>query len=135
MADTALSPLPSVALHRVEAVGFELACGAEEMGVVGHVEHAHVPHRPNADLLIAGAVDEDGMALVDATGDVGVAARAEDGGGAGVGVDAGEVGGARGKQRSGSWTVAVSCRKKAHSVSAKRRSSPPKMRAQNLNEA
>ena len=33
------------------------------------------------------------MALVDAAGDVGVAAGAEDGGGAGVGVDAGEVGG------------------------------------------
>ena len=31
------------------------------------------------------------MALVDAAGDVGVAAGAEDGGGAGIGVDAGEV--------------------------------------------
>ena len=37
------------------------------------------------------------MALVDAAGDVGVAAGAEDGGGAGVGVDAGEVGGSQGE--------------------------------------
>ena len=37
------------------------------------------------------------MALVDAAGDVGVAAGAEDGGGAGVGVDAGEVGGGEGE--------------------------------------
>ena len=50
-----------------------------------------------ADFLIAGAVDEDGMVFVDAAGDVGVAAGAEDGGGAGVGVDAGEVGGSKGE--------------------------------------
>ena len=37
------------------------------------------------------------MALVDAAGDVGVAAGAEDGGGAGVGVDAGEVGRGQGE--------------------------------------
>ena len=37
------------------------------------------------------------MAFVDAAGDVGVAAGAEDGGGAGVGVDAGEVGGRPGE--------------------------------------
>ena len=36
-----------------------------------------------------------GIVLVDAAGDVGVAAGAEDGGGAGVGVDAGEVGGSK----------------------------------------
>ena len=92
-----------------------------------------VPHRPSADLFTAGAVDEDGMVLVDAAGDVGVAAGAEDGGGAGVGVDAGEVG--RGEREAAIRVVtmaAVSWRKKAHSVSAKRRSSPPKMRAQNL---
>ena len=35
------------------------------------------------------------MVFVDAAGDVGVAAGAEDGGGAGVGVDAGEVGGSK----------------------------------------
>ena len=35
------------------------------------------------------------MALVDAAGYVGVAAGAEDGGGAGVGVDAGKVGGSK----------------------------------------
>ena len=86
------SPFPAVALNGVEAVGVELGRCTEEMRVVSHVEHTHVPHWPDADLLIAGPVDEDGMALVDAAGDVGVAAGAEDRGGAGVGVDAGEVG-------------------------------------------
>ena len=52
-----------------------------------------VAHGPGADFFLAGAVDEDGVALVDAAGDVGVAAGAENRGGAGVGVDAGEVGG------------------------------------------
>ena len=37
------------------------------------------------------------MAFVDAAGDVGVAAGAEDGGGAGIGVDAGEVGRGQGE--------------------------------------
>ena len=41
--------------------------------------------------------------------------------------------GASGKQWSGSLMASISCRKKAHSVSSKRRSSPPKTRAQNLN--
>ena len=92
-----ISSLPAVALYRVEAVGFELGGGAEKMGVVGHVEHAHVPYGPGADFVVTGAVDEGGMAFVDAAGDVGVAAGAEDGGGAGVGVDAGEVGGGQGE--------------------------------------
>ena len=47
------------------------------------------------------------MGLVDAAGEVGVAAGAEDGGGAGVGVDAGEVVGDRVKARSGSDGVGV----------------------------
>ena len=92
-----LSFLPEIALHRIEAVGSELGCGAEEMGVVGHVEHAHVPNRPGADLVFAGAVYEDGVALVDAAGDVGVTAGAEDGGGAGVGIYVGEVDGGQGE--------------------------------------
>ena len=37
------------------------------------------------------------MAFVEAAGDVGVAAGTEDGGGARVGVDAGEVGGGKGE--------------------------------------
>ena len=87
-----LSILPAVALHWIEAVGVKLGRGAEEMGVIGHVKHTHVPNRPRADLLAAGAVDEHGMAIVDAAGDLGVAAAAEDGRGAGVGVDADKVG-------------------------------------------
>lgn len=92
-----LSLLPAIALHRIKAVGSELSFSAEKMGVVGHVEHAYVPYRPGARHLLAGAVNEDGVAFVDAAGDVGVAAGAEDGGGAGVGVDAGEVGGGQGE--------------------------------------
>ena len=56
-----------------------------------------VSHWPSTDLLFAGEVYEDGVALVDSTGDVGVAAGAEDGGSAGVGVDTGEVGGGQGE--------------------------------------
>ena len=41
------------------------------------------------------------MVLVDAAGEVGVAAGAEDGGGAGVGVDAGEVFGGQGEDSVG----------------------------------
>ena len=42
--------------------------------------------------------------------------------------------GARGKQRSASLIAATPWRKKAQVVSSKRRSAPPKIRAQNLNE-
>ena len=61
------------------------------------MKHGTVPHRPCADFLFAGTVHEHRMAFVDAAGDVGVAAGAEDGGSAGVGVDAGEVGGGQGE--------------------------------------
>ena len=93
--------LPVVAaLHGIEPIGVKLGSGAEEMGVVGHVELTQILHRPSTDLFVAGAVDEYGMAFVDAAGDVGVAAGAEDWGGAGVGVDAGEVGGSQGETAS-----------------------------------
>ena len=42
---------------------------------------------------------------------------------------------ANAKQRFGSLMVSISCRKKAHSVSSNRRSAPPNIRAQNLNDA
>ena len=67
------------------------------MGVVGHVKHVVIANRPGADLFFAGKVDQHWMALVDAAGDLGVAAGAEDGRGAGVGVDAGEVGRGQGE--------------------------------------
>ena len=47
--------------------------------------------RPGLVLCAVGAVDEHGVAGVDVAGDVGVAAGAEDRGGAGVGVDASKV--------------------------------------------
>ena len=61
------------------------------------MKHRAVSHRPDAVLFVARLVDDDGMAFVDAAGYVGVAAGAEDGGCAGVGVDAGEVGGSQGE--------------------------------------
>ena len=69
-----VSLLPSTNFDRVESVGIKLGRGSEVVRVVCHVEHSHVAHRPGADLVIAGAVDQDGVALVDAAGDVGVAA-------------------------------------------------------------
>ena len=49
-------------------------------------------NRPGAALAFAvGAVDQNGMPLVDAAGDIGVAPGAEDWGGPSIGVDAGEV--------------------------------------------
>ena len=48
-------------------------------------------------LWTLGAVDQDGMALVDPAGDIGVPAGAEDGRGAGVRVDPGEVGRRKGE--------------------------------------
>ena len=62
------------------------------MRVGSHVEQPlHVPHLPYLFLPITRVIHQHRMALVDAAGDVGVAAGAEYGGGAGVGVDAGEV--------------------------------------------
>ena len=46
-----LALLPAVALDGVETFGFELRGGAEEVGVIGHVEHGVVPNRPGAALL------------------------------------------------------------------------------------
>ena len=97
-----ISALPTVALDRVEAGGFKLGRGAEEVRVVGHVEHGVVADGPRLALLAVGAVYEDGMARVDATGDLGIAAGAEDGRGAGVGVDAGEV---RRRQREAAFGI------------------------------
>ena len=78
-------------------------------------------------------VDQYGMAFVDATGDVGVAAGAKDWCGAGVGVDAGKVGGSQGEAavRDRRWRRCRGGRRRSRS-GRKRRSSPPKMRAQNL---
>ena len=83
--------MPAGALDRVKAFFVELRGGAEEVGIVGHVEHGVVLDRPDFLLIPVGAVDEHGVLGVDFAGDVGVAAGAEDRGGAGVGVDAGEV--------------------------------------------
>ena len=86
-----LALLPAVALDGVEALGVKLRRRAEQVRVVGHIEHAHVPDRPGAALLMLCPVHQHRMPLVDAARDLRVPPRAEDGRGAGVGVDAGEV--------------------------------------------
>ena len=129
-----LSPFPAVAFDRIESFDVKLGRCSERWERICHVKHRVVPHRPGADLFVAGAVDEDGMALVDAAGDVGVAAGAEDGGGAGVGVDAGEVGGSKGEAAIRVVDGGGVVEEEGALGSAKRRSSPPKMRAQNLKE-
>ena len=103
----------------------------------GHVkESLHVPHRPSADLFTARAVYQNGMALVDPAGDVGVPASAVDRGGSSVWIDTGEVGrGQGGNSDPGrGWRQCRGGRRRSR-FRSKRRSSPPKMRAQNLNEA
>ena len=93
-----LSLFPSVALHRIETVGFKLGSGAEEMGVVEVMLNMPCMYRTGQALDSSPERStKDRMALVDAAGDVGVAAGAEDGGGAGIGVDAGEVGRGQGE--------------------------------------
>ena len=69
----------------------QLLPGAEPAGVVRHVEHSNVPHRPGPDLLAGGTVHEHGQAPVDRGRQLGVPPGAEDRGGAGVRIDRGEV--------------------------------------------
>ena len=64
---------------------------AEEAGVVGHVEHGRVFHRPRLYRLARRAINQDREAVVDRGGQCGVAAGPEDRRGAGVRIDAGEV--------------------------------------------
>ena len=68
------------------AVGFELVAGAEQVGVVRHVEHGHEREAPGVAVGVAVA-DEDGDAAVDGEGELGVAAGSEHWAGAGVRVE------------------------------------------------
>ena len=69
----------------VERKHVAFVAGPEQVGVVCHVEHAQERQAPR--VLFGVVAPEDGDALVDADGDLGVAAGAEDRGGAGVRVD------------------------------------------------
>ena len=69
----------------------QLLFGAEQVGVVGHMEHSGVLHRPGFLLFPCGTIHQDGETLIDAHGELCVPAAAEDGGCAGVGIDAGKV--------------------------------------------
>ena len=92
-----------------------------------------IAHRPCLAFFPVERSTRTGWRSVDAAGDVGVAAGAEDGGGAGVGVDAGEVG----RELGGSSDLCRGwrrCRGGRRRIRFRRsfRSSPPKIRAQNL---
>ena len=69
----------------------KLCARAEQAGVVGHVEHPGVSHRPRLHRLARRAVHQHRQAPVDHRGQLGVAAGAEDRRGAGVGIDAGKA--------------------------------------------
>src|SRR5690606_13485616 len=68
------------------ALGLELLAGAEEAGIVGHVEHAEEPDPPRV-LLGRAFFNKYRYPAVDRLGDVSVALGAEDWAGAGVGVE------------------------------------------------
>src|SRR5690606_35791525 len=68
------------------AFGLELLAGAEEAGIVGHVEHAEEPDPPRV-LLGRAFFNKYRYPAIDRLGDVGVALGAEDWAGAGVGVE------------------------------------------------
>ena len=77
----------------------ELCAGAEEVGVVGHVEHCAELDAPGVFLraVFFGLADEYGHPAVDGLGEFGVAFCAEDRAGACVGVEQGEVFGGEGE--------------------------------------
>ena len=83
-------PLPGGAVEAVAADRpgafplLQLLPGAEPAGVVRHVEHRRVPHRPGPDLLAGGTVHEHRQAPVDRGRQLGAPPGAEDRGGAGV---------------------------------------------------
>ena len=96
------SPLPSIALNGVEARQFQLLCSSEEMRVGCHIEEAlSVANGPCRMLTAVRTVDQDGMTRVDASGNLRITPCAEDGSGAGVGVDQSEVG--RGQREAPVW--------------------------------
>ncbi len=84
------APLEDVS-GKCPAVGLQLFPGAEEVGVVGHVEHRCKLDPPRVARFALRFVDEDGDATVDGLGDLRVPLAPEDGSGAGVGVQEGDV--------------------------------------------
>src|SRR5437588_874117 len=85
--------------HQGPTICLELLACTEEMRVIRHVEHGH---EVNAPWLRLGRslLDQDRDTAVDRHGDLGVAARAEDGAGTCVGVEESNIG-------SGEYEAAV----------------------------
>ena len=89
-----VAALVAVAGDPVGADGFKRFGGLEQVGVRCHVEQAlHKADRPELAHIDVGMVHEYGVIAVDPRDDLGVATTAQDGRGAGVGIDAREVGG------------------------------------------
>ncbi|TFE69322.1 hypothetical protein A7Q09_05370 [Methylacidiphilum sp. Yel] len=84
------------------ALGLELIPGAEEMRIARHVEQAlRKRHAPRIARLAFGLLHQHRDAAVDVAGELGVAGGAEDGRGAGVGVDQAQVLGRKGEAALG----------------------------------
>ena len=83
---------PRISLDRIKSVSIKFLRSSKQVRVRSHVEHALlVPNRPCLALFPTRTIHQDWIALVDAAGDVSVAASAEDRRSASVGIDAGEV--------------------------------------------
>lgn len=68
-------------------VALKLLAGAEEAGVVGHMEHRHEGDAPGVAVLLRALFYEDGDTTVYSLDDLCVATAAEDGAGSGVGIE------------------------------------------------
>src|SRR5579875_444637 len=72
------------------SIADQLCVGTEEMGIVCHVEHSAKGYVPGIDFYWF-FLNQNGQALIDGSGEFAVAARAEDGTGARVGIDQAQV--------------------------------------------
>ena len=91
--------------RQLSAIGFESFPRAEAIGVIGHVEHPAEPYAPGIvlGLTIPSFPDQHRHSAVDGLGELGILARTENGAGAGVGVEEGDV---VGRQREAAFGVA-----------------------------
>ena len=80
-----------MAAHRIKSRRFQFVPPFEQMGIVGHVKHGRVTHRPDLLGRLATPIHQHRATAVDSPGDLGVPPIAENRCGAGVGIDGGEV--------------------------------------------
>lgn len=82
------------------ALRFQLFAGTEQVGVARHIKEALFEgNAPGVffGLAVAGFLDEYGDAAIDGLGEFGVRLGPEDGAGAGIGIEQGDVFGGQGK--------------------------------------